>query len=87
MAATANGATDAVIISVIAISGSAVIKDTAAGKFTMRPIIAGFILGSVLLLVAAASPAIAKGLATLGVIGAVIENGPAVAKLVGGANA
>lgn len=81
---TGNGASDAVIISVIVIAGSAVIKDSAAGKFTFKPIVAGFMLGAALLLIAAASPGLAKGMAMLGVIGAVIENGPAVFKTVGG---
>lgn len=81
---TGNNATDAVIGSVIVITGSTAIKNAANGTFHMSSIVAGFLLGSALLLVAMASPALAKGLALLGVVGAITTNGPAVFKIVGG---
>ena len=75
--------TDAILGSVIVISGSTAIKNASQGKFHMSSVVSGFLLGSALLLVAMVSPAIAKGLAMLGAIGAVITNGPAVFGIVG----
>lgn len=79
----ALAATDAIIGSVVVITGSTAIKNAKAGTFHMSSIVSGFLLGSALMLVAMASPAIAKGLAMLGAIGAIITNGPAVFGLVG----
>lgn len=75
--------TDAIIGSVIVISGSTAIKNASQGKFHMSSVVSGFLLGSALMLVAMVSPAIAKALAALGAIGAIINNGPAVFSLVG----
>lgn len=83
---TGNGAADLIIVSVVVVSGTAILKDTGpgGGGFKMHTVVSGFLLGSALLLVAALSPAIAKGLAVLGIIGALTTNGPAAFKVIGG---
>lgn len=69
---------DAVIGSVIIVTGSRVFVDTHAGKFTMQPIVSGFLLGSVLLLFGMASPSITKALCGLLIVGAFVTNGSTV---------
>jgi hypothetical protein len=79
----AMGSTDAIIGSVVFITGTSAIKHTKKGDLGMHTFVSGFMLGSALLLLAMASPAIAKALAFMGAIGALINNGPAVFGLVG----
>lgn len=76
---------DSVVIgSVIVITGTSVVKHVHEHTFTFRPIITGFLLGAALLLVAMASPSLARALALLGLVGGLITNGPAVISLVQG---
>jgi hypothetical protein len=74
----------AVIASTIVITGTSAIKDVKEGKPPIVPIVSGFLLGSALLLLAIASPALAKAFALLGLVGAMVTNGGAVMDIVGG---
>lgn len=69
---------EAVIGSVIVLTGSRVFVDVHNGKFTMQPVVSGFLLGSVLLLFGMASPSITKALCGLLLVGAFVTNGPTI---------
>lgn len=75
--------TDAIVGSTVVITGTSLIRDTVKGKPQMRPVISGFLLGSALLLLSFAAPTLAKYLAYLGVLGALVTNGPEVVTALG----
>lgn len=75
--------TDAIVGSVVVIVGTTLIRDTMQGKADMRPVVTGFLLGSALLLLSFGAPNLAKGLAYLGVLGALVTNGPLIADRLG----
>src|SRR3954451_23160339 len=72
------GTTSAVLGATIVITGTSVLKDVKKGQSPMMPVVTGFMLGSALLLIAMAAPQFAKALAGLGVVGALVTNGPDV---------
>lgn len=77
------GTTSAVIGGTIIITGTSVLKDIHEGKPPVLPVVTGFLLGSALLLVAFASPPLAKALALMGVVGALATNGNAALGVIG----
>jgi len=68
----------AVIGSVVVVTGSRLFVDVHNGKFSMQPVVSGFLLGSVLLLFGMASPSITKAFCGLLIIGAFVTNGPTI---------
>lgn len=76
-------ATDAVLGGTVVITGARVFADTANGKFTMQPIVSGFLLGSAMLLVAMVLPSVAKILIAAGIVGTFLTSGPTILNRVG----
>jgi len=77
-------ATSLVITSGVIIGGLSLVKDVATGHPSIRPIISGFLLTGMLLLITMVSPVIGKTLAIVGLIGAMATNGPVVLGKLGG---
>ena len=77
------GPTSAVLGGTAIITGLSVLKDVHKKKDPVKPVVFGFMLGSALLLVAFAAPALAKGLALMGVVGAFVTNGTDVLAILG----
>jgi hypothetical protein len=78
------GSTDVILLSGALITVTTVIRNTTDKKFHFSPIMFGFLLTAALLILSAAAPTVAKGLAVMGVVGAFVANGPAVFKVLGG---
>lgn len=76
--------TNSIIAAAVVISASTLVKDAVEKKqFHFAPIIFGFLLASALLLMAFFAPGVARALAIMGLVGALVVNGPAVFKLAG----
>lgn len=73
-----------VILATVTMGGLAFVKDTTEGKPSVRPVVTGFVLGAILLLVNTFSPYAAKWLSIMGIIGAMVDDGPAVFGKLGG---
>lgn len=79
--------TDTVILVVAVMVGTTIVrhvqeKPKDVGKGYVEPIVYGFLLAFALLILAIPFPRFAKGLAYLGLIGALAVNGPSIFKLV-----
>lgn len=79
----ATDATSAIVGSMIVIMGTTEIADIKRDGFHAKPIIVGFMLGTALLIIAVFNPEIAKAFAYLGVVGALVTNGPDAFKAIG----
>jgi hypothetical protein len=77
-------ATDAVLGSVVLIVGTTLLRRVMEHKPTTEPLVYGFVLATVLLLINLVSPRLAMYLAVMGTVGALVVNGPAVAKFLKG---
>lgn len=80
-----NDPTDIVIASCVIITVTTVVKNarnkTKAGT-TFEPIVFGFLLALALLAIGFVAPGFAKALAIMGLVGAFVVNGPALAATV-----
>jgi hypothetical protein len=77
--------TDAVIASGIVMTGSTLARRKRLNQGAyMQTLLYGFILTIVLLLIGLALPEVAKWLAILGMVGALVVNGPELFKFVAG---
>ena len=79
-----------IIVSVAIMVGTTIVRHIRehpkdAGKGYVQPIAYGFLLTMALMLIALPFPTFAKGLALLGVVGALVVNGPTIYKVLGGA--
>jgi hypothetical protein len=82
----ANDPTDVIIVAASVMAGSTIVRHIAekpkdAGGYA-KPIAYGFFLALSLLLLAVPLPRFARGLAYLGIVGALTVNGPTIYKLV-----
>lgn len=76
--------TDVILLAGAVITGTTVIRDTSNKQFKFAPIAFGFMLTAALLVLSVFVPSFAKGLAVMGLVGALVLNGPALFKLTGG---
>lgn len=77
------GTTGTVVGCSALIASISAIKDTTHGKSPMQPVVTGFMLAFALLLVALVSQALARALALMGVLGAILVNGQGVLSTLG----
>lgn len=79
--------TNAIIGSSVLIAGTTLVRDgVEKKKFHFAPVVFGFMLASSLLALSFFAPNFAKGLALMGMVGALAVNGTAVFSLVNGLN-
>jgi len=71
-------ATDVAIAAGVIVTGTTLIRNAHEGKSKAAPIIFGFMMTALLLLIALGSPKIAKGLSYFAMVGAFAVNGPVV---------
>ena len=76
--------TDVAIAAGVIVTGTTLIRNAHQGKAKAAPIIFGFMMTSLLLLVALGSPKAAKGLSYFAMVGAFTVNGPTLFALAGG---
>lgn len=67
-----------ILAGVIGATGLTVVRDLLTGSLSMKPIIGGFVTGTILLSIGLVSVPIASALAVLLLISSVLVNGPAV---------
>ena len=77
-------ATDVAIAAGVIVTGTTLIRNAHEGKAKAAPIIFGFMMTSMLLLIALGSPKFAKGLSYFAMVGAFTVNGPTLFALAGG---
>lgn len=78
-----SNASGTIIATTVVTTGLTVIRHLHDGTFHFTVVFHGFMLGAGLLLLALASPSIAKMFAMLGLLGSFMVNGPTVFKALG----